>query len=74
MKILSLIFLVVGIGALLVMGYDMIDPGVRGDRLTWLRIGPPVIASFCLAASLALFLVHRSQRDHDRRDRNQRKK
>lgn len=62
MKILSLIFLAIGIACVIVMLVQVFQPGVRGDRLDWLTTGAPVIASFCLGSSLALFLIHRKQK------------
>lgn len=57
MKLLAIIFLVIGVISLIVMGFDIAQAGERGDRLNWLTIGPPIIASFCLGAGLALLLA-----------------
>lgn len=53
MKLLAIIFLVIGGASLIVMIYEMFTVEGTGDRLTWVTTGPPIIASFCLAAGLA---------------------
>lgn len=62
MKILAIIFIVLGVIALILMGFDLAQPSERGDQLHWLTIGPPIMASFCLGAGLALLLASRRQR------------
>lgn len=62
MRILSLIFLLVGLVCTALVVIQMFQEGVRGDRLLWVKNGAFVVATFSLVCSLALFLVDRKQR------------